>query len=226
MLEAIAEDVWGVTGTCPQPGGVVFPIRMTVIRLPDGLWLHSPVPVDDATARELDALGPVRHLVAPSLIHHLHAGAAKARWPSATLYAPAGLRAKRPDLPIDQDLSTSRWEGIVAVPIEGAPRLQEVDFVHVPTRTLLVTDLMFNVQSPATLATSLVLCGVGCHRRLGSSRAWGWVFAEDRAAVAASVERLLAHDFDRLVPAHGEVIPTGAASAARHALSRQLSWRR
>jgi hypothetical protein len=228
-MEVIAEEVWGVPGAAHLPGGVVFPLRMTVIRLPDGgLWLHSPVALDDTTARAIEALGPVRHLVAPSLLHDLHAGAAKARWPAARLHAPTALRARRPDLPIDEDLSDgSPWgDAIVAVAIRGAPKLDEFEFLHRPSRTLLVTDLAFHVLTPATFATKLVLCGVGCHGRLGSSRAWRWVFAEDRAAVAASVERLLALDFDRLVPAHGDVIASGAAPALRQALSQPLSWRR
>ena len=228
-MEAIADDVWGVSGAARMPGGVVFPLRMTVIRLPDGgLWLHSPVAIDDATAREIEALGPVRHLVAPSLLHDLHSGAAKARWPEARLHAPAALRARRPDLPIDEDLSDGRsWgDAVVALAIRGAPKLDEFEFLHRPSRTLLVTDLVFHVLAPVTFATKLVLCGAGCHGRLGSSRAWRWVFAQDRAAVAASVERILALDFDRLVPAHGEVIPRGAAPALRHALSQALSWRR
>ena len=50
-----------------------FPTRMTVVRLASGgLWLHSPTQISDGLRAELDALGPVRHLVSPNRIHYSH----------------------------------------------------------------------------------------------------------------------------------------------------------
>lgn len=52
-----------------------FSTRMTVIRLPDGgLFLHSPIRLDDGLRAELDALGTVRAVVAPNKAHHLYVG--------------------------------------------------------------------------------------------------------------------------------------------------------
>ena len=56
-----------------RAGGLELGGRMTVIRLPDGgLWIHSPVRFEPAHRAAVDALGPVRFLVAPNLMHHLH----------------------------------------------------------------------------------------------------------------------------------------------------------
>jgi hypothetical protein len=38
---------------------------------------------------------------------------------------------------------------------------------------------------------------------------------KDRAAVRAGVERLLAEEFDRVVVAHGQVLPSGGREALR-----------
>ena len=65
-----------------------FTTRMTVIRLPEGgLWVHSPTPLDDALKAEIDALGPVAHIVAPNRIHYWWAGDWKQAYPQARTYA-------------------------------------------------------------------------------------------------------------------------------------------
>jgi hypothetical protein len=53
-------------------GGFVFPTRMAVIRLADGrLWVWSPVALDEATKRAVDALGLVSDIIAPNSLHDL-----------------------------------------------------------------------------------------------------------------------------------------------------------
>ena len=72
MLQAIGDDIWVVDHDFFN-FGIHFPGRMTVIRLKSGgLWLHSPVPIDDELAAQLAELGPVEHLVGPNLFHHVH----------------------------------------------------------------------------------------------------------------------------------------------------------
>jgi hypothetical protein len=184
-----------------MPAGVRFPLRMTGIRLPDGsMWLHSPVAIDDAIAEQIERLGPVRHIVAPSLIHNVHAAGAKALWPDARLYGAVGLREKLPALEIDQDLGPvppASWGGVLApFPIEGAPAVNEV---------------------PANLQTDAILWIMGSRRQFRSSRLWAWRFTEDRAAVADSVRRVLDQDFDRVVPCHGEIVDHDAEAALQDA---------
>lgn len=226
-MEDIAEDVWGFTGEIRMPAGVRFPLRMTGIRLPDGsMWLHSPVAIDDAMAWQIERLGPVQHLVAPSLIHNVHVAAARSRWPRARLYAAPGLRAKLPGLPIDEDLGASApasWGGAVATfPIRGAAT-HEVVFLHRPSRTLLVTDLAFNVVEPANVQTSAMLWITGSHGRFRSSKLWAWRWTQDRGAVADSVRRVLEQDFDRVVPCHGAIVDRDAEAALADATQPLLT---
>jgi hypothetical protein len=226
-MEPIAEGVWGWTGEVRMPAGVRFPVRMTGVRLPDGsMWLHSPISLDDTDVRQLEALGPVRHLVAPSLIHTLFLAEARRRWPEARLYGVPGLRSKLPELPIDEDLgphAPDAWQGALRpFPIEGAPGLNEVVFLHAPSRTLLVTDLVFNVLDPANLQTELMMWITGTRRALRSSRLWAWRFTEDRAAVAQSVRRVLEQDFERVVPCHGEIVTHDGQRALAQAVTPLL----
>ena len=87
-----------------------------------GLWLHSPIAIDEALAGTLAELGEVRHIVAPNRFHHMFAGAAKRRYPAAALWAAPGLRKKRSNVAFDRDLDEEAFvaEGIEATLIEGA----------------------------------------------------------------------------------------------------------
>ena len=222
MLRAQAENLWTAEYSMKMPGGIPFPARMTVVRLPDGsLSLISPIPIDDALAAEIDAKGPVTHLLAPNLYHHLFLAAAQKRYPSARILGPAGLTAKQPSLAIGElSLADAPFRGALeALSIDGAPKLAETVFFHAPSRSLIVCDLAFNIAHPSSWKTSMVLTMMGVRGRLGQSRAWNFI-ASDKTAAGASCRRMLAWDFDRLVVAHGDVIETGAKARLTSALTR------
>src|SRR4051812_27243130 len=99
MLYRHAENLWTVDYELRLGPGLPFPTRMTVARLADHtLALISPIPIDDALSAELADLGPVSHLVAPNLLHHLHLPQARQRYSAARLLGPRGLSKKKPDL--------------------------------------------------------------------------------------------------------------------------------
>src|SRR5882757_9790761 len=102
----IGPDIWHVPAAPVRlPGGVRMPLASTVMRLADGsLVLYSPAAFDDGQVAQLAALGPVAHIVAPSLLHHLHVQAAAVRWPDAIVYGAPGLAAKRGDLTLHREL--------------------------------------------------------------------------------------------------------------------------
>ncbi len=204
------------------PGGFRFPARMTAMGLPGGgVALVSPIPVDDAMAGAIAALGEVRYLIAPNLLHHLYLGDAIARFPGATVLAPEGLARKRPDLRVDATLGAALpgelGSAVDAIAIEGVPAFSEFAFYHRPSRTLVVTDLVFHVERPRGFVANVVLALVGCHGRLGQSRVWR-LAAKDRDALAASAARLLELPFESLVMAHGTIVTVDARERLRAAL--------
>jgi len=228
-LRAVADDLWVAQQVLVKPGRVLIPINMTVIRLADGaLLLHAPIAIDDALAAALATLGPVRHVVAPNSFHHLFVGPCLQRYPQAALYVAPGLPKKRPDLTPAGVIGAGAapWAAeLDAVIIDGAPKLREVAFFHRASRTLLVTDLLFNMTHPATAATGLVLRMMGTYRRLAVSRAWRF-YTKDRRAQRPTLEAVLAWPFERIVPAHGEVyegVGTPARAAARAAFGRLVA---
>lgn len=220
-LTSLAPDLWVATRPLPIAVGDLG-TRMTVVRLPDGgLFLHSPVRLDAATREALDGIGPVRAVVAPSKVHHFFVGDYRAAYPDARLYAAPGLADKRKDLRFDAELGDAappEWAGVLdQVVFRGAPLMNEVVFLHRPTRTLVLTDLAFHIVRPPPGRARLFCWLVGA-RGFGPHRIVRFGI-RDRAAARESIGRILAWDFDRVVVAHGDVLETDGKRRFREAFA-------
>jgi len=222
-LREVAEDLW-VADSEMTVGGMPLSIRMTVIRQRDGrLILHSPIEIDDALAAEIDALGPVRDLLAPNRLHHTFLLGAERRWPEASLWGAPGLVEKRPDLVFDEVLG-DRSPPALAGTLEtllfaGAPLASEVVCFHGRTRTLIVTDLVFNIQHTRSRLSQLYLRASGAWQRVAQTPLMRMLIRE-RAAARRSLERMFEWDFDRLIMAHGEIVETNAKPVLAEALAK------
>ncbi len=212
MLRPLAPDLWVAERPLRLAVGDIG-ARMTVIRLGDGsLFLHSPVRLDDATRQALDALGPVRAVVAPSKVHHLFVGDYPAAYPGVQVFAAPGLAEKRRDLRFGGVLSDAApplWRGEIEQHVfAGARALNEVVFFHPATRTLILTDLAFNVPANRTAGARVFYRLSGAADRFGPHRLVRFLI-RDRRAARASIDAILAWDFDRVIVSHGDVLETG-----------------
>ena len=129
--------------------GFAYPTRMVVIRLQDGsLFVWSPTALSSDLTQEVDALGTVRHLVSPNLLHHLFLSEWKSAYPYARLYASPGLRRRRKLLPFDADLCDTpdlAWAmDMDQVLVRGSFFLTEAVFFHHPSHTAIFADLIQN----------------------------------------------------------------------------------
>jgi Domain of unknown function (DUF4336) len=211
-LRPLAPDLW----VADRPLALVvgdIGARMTVVRLRDGgLVLHSPVRLDEETRRALDALGPVRAVIAPSKPHNLFVGDYPAAYPAAQLYGAPGLAEKRRDLrfhAVLDDEPPPLWRGELAqLRFRGAPILEEVVFFHPSSRTLILTDLAFNVPAGRTAGARLFYLVTGAAGRFGPHRLVR-LMIRDRRAARASVDAILDWDFERVIVSHGDVLETG-----------------
>jgi hypothetical protein len=204
--------------------GLEVGTRMSVVRLARGdLLLHSPVALDAELRRELDAIGPVRFVVAPNRVHHLYAGDVARAYPEARLWVAPGLERKRPDLQfvaVLDDEAPDEWKGEVDQTFfRGRPYENEVVFLHRASRTLILCDLAFNFGPRAAAPTRWLMRLLRSYGRFGPSRL-DPLLIRDRAAARRSLERILAWDFERVVVAHGDVLESGG----REALRRGYAW--
>lgn len=224
-LRLLADDIWCAEDELRTGLGVVFPVRMTVLRDASGLTLVSPIAIDDPLAASLAELGEVRALVAPNAMHHVYLPAAIERYPEARVFGVPGLRKKCPNVVFDEMLADGPapfHAGIELHTVAGAPPMDERVLFHAETRTLIVTDLIFNIPSPANWISKIVFKYVArALGRPGQSRLWR-TFTKDRGAAGHSAARLLELDFDRLVMAHGDVVVAGG----REVLAECTTWMR
>jgi len=93
--------------------------------------------------------------------------------------------------------------------------MNELVFFHAASRTLVLTDLAFNVRSADSFVTRLFMRVNGALGTFGPSRLAKRVFLGDLAEVRIGIDRILAWDFDRVVVSHGEVLESGGREALR-----------
>jgi hypothetical protein len=228
MLTEVAPELWTAEETLRFPGWVKLPVRMTLARLPrGGLVVHSPLPLTDERLREVARIDKVEYLLAPNCLHHKFVGQWLRRFAGARLYGAPGLRAKRKDLRFAGVLGQhgldgqAPWSGVLdQILIEGAPGLNETVFLHRPSRTLLVSDLLFNIEQPANFVTTMVLKMMGTRGRLAMSRAWRR-HTKDRQKLRSSIEQVLSWNFSRILPGHGAIFES--PQAPQHAKAA-LAW--
>ncbi len=140
-LAPIADNLWSAT-TPLRFWGVETGSRMTIARLDDGgLFVHSPLPLDDGLQLEVDAMGPVEFVVAPSLFHHMAVTAWKQAYPSAVYACCPGLERKRADIAWDRvlaDRPEPEWASDLDQVFFAARTMEnEVVFFHRATRTMI-----------------------------------------------------------------------------------------
>jgi hypothetical protein len=221
-LSPFAEGVW-VDSDPVRILGMRLTAAMTILRLGDGgLLLYSPIAMTRERRAAVEALGPVAHLYAPNLYHHLWIGEWAAAFPSARLHAPAGLSKKRPDLRIGRIHNEGPEPALAGIiderRIDGF-RLQESVLVYRPAHALVVADLVHNVGRPREPWSKFYTRTMGFYDRVALSRMIRWTAFSDRAAARRSLDGLLALPFDRLIVGHGAPLSVGGKEAVAEAFN-------
>ncbi len=226
MLEAFGDDIWIAAGPHVTSAGFHYPTRMAVIRLADGgLFVWSPVALNDALREEVGALGEVRCIVAPNSLHHLALPQWRAAFPHTALYAAPGLRARRRDIAFDADLSDAPpalWAGqIDQVLVRGNVITTEVVFFHRQSGVVLFTDLIQHFPDDwfngwrALIARWDRMTGLEPQVPLKFRLAFA-----DRKAAREGLRTILAWPARQVIMAHGAPV----RAEARPFLQRAFAW--
>jgi hypothetical protein len=224
----VANDIWLVDSGPMRVAGMPIPVRMTVIRLPDNsLLLHSPTQFSFALKEKLETLGTVRHLVAPNTAHWSFMAEWQAHFPDATSWGAPGLR-KRPavakaGLRLDRDLADgtpTEWQDAIEVVVVEGQALVEAVLFHRPSRTLVLTDLVVNVEPdklPLPVRLGAKLVGAAAPHGRAPIYARAAIKAGGERVVAAG-QRLVALAPERVIFAHGAWFDTDGTARLRAAL--------
>lgn len=232
-LQAFGPDIWIQDGPVVRFwGDFEYPTRMAVIRLSSGgLFIWSPVALNGALRREVEALGPVRHIVSPNLLHHLFLEPWKAAWPAAKLWASPGLTIRRKDLRFDGvlgDAPAPDWaEDIDQVLVHGSFAMTEAVFFHRASQTAIFADLIQNFPRTWFRGWRGVLARmdglVAPHP--GAPREWRASFL-DRKAARASIDQILNWPIMQVLIAHGDSVRHDGDLFVRDAFGWLLGRRR
>jgi hypothetical protein len=211
MIAEVVKGIWVDSGPV-RIVGTKLTATMTVVRLEDGLLVHSPLPLSPERRAAVSSLGKVTHLYAPNTFHHAWLLEWNRAFPEALVHAPAPLQKKRPDVRIDQvhgDGPLASAAELEEIPILGF-RLVETALFHRASGTVIVADLVHNIGRPTDRWTKIYATLMGFYDRVALSRVLRWTAFDDRRAARASVDRLLSLPFDRLVVGHGTPLASGA----------------
>jgi hypothetical protein len=225
-LQSFGPELWVAQGPVVAVAGFAYPTRMAIMRLSGGgLFVWSPVELTEALRSQVEALGPVRHIVAPNSLHHLALAGWKAASPEARLYAPPGLRRKRPDLEFDADLEgapDAAWaEDIDQVMVRGNAITTEVVFFHRPSATVLFTDLIQQFPPGWFRGWRAVVARLDLmrEREAATPRKFRLAFV-DREQGRADLQRIQAWPAERVLMAHGEPV----TAEGRAYIARAFRW--
>lgn len=207
--------------------GVSLGRRTTIIRLASGrLVIHSTAPFTATEVAAIRALGEPGWLVEATGFHDTFTRVGRAAFPGLPCLVPGnwsaitGLPGGTPLLPSPPD-----WAGELEVcRLAGMPRVDEHVLLHRPSRTLIVADLVFHLGPDTDAWTRVFMRALaGLRAGPGMSRLFR-LMIRDQAAFRRSLAAVGDQDFDRLIPAHGEIVPRDgrallAAVLARHGLA-------
>jgi hypothetical protein len=227
--KAVAEGVWIVDGGPINAMGLTLPVRMTIFRLSDGdLLLHSPTPFSPELAKSVEALGRVRHLVAPNIAHWSFLADWQRAYPDATCWAAPGLRdraqVRASPVRIDAELgetAPAEWadtleQGVV----RGGAGFSEVWFFHRQTRTLVLVDLIENLEPDKLPRIARLVMQASAATRGTTARYLRLPVRLGGPEAREALRALVALEPDRVIFAHGRTFESDGAEA----LKRAFAW--
>ena len=208
------------------PFHLPFPTRMVVVRLASGeLWVHSPISPDEALFRAIDALGPVRYLIAPNTLHYWYMADWLERYPAASSFAVGDLqtKAKRPfriDRVLDDGAAPPPWADEIDWLLIAGSVVDEAVFHVRAARLLIVTDLIENFE-PARMRNRLLRWLIEMGGADGSTPIdLRMTFRGNRQEVARRIRQVLDWRPQRVTMAHGRPYAVGAEME----LDRAFRW--
>lgn len=198
-----------------------LPVRSVAIAIGGATVLISPG--SRLQPAQLQSLGKVTDIVAPSFLHAGGVPQAVKIYPQARLWGPPGLEQHKPQVAWTHALTEESWEyadQLPAIPLEGMSSVHEVLFVHKASRSLIVSDFCFNLIGAHGIGAWLILHLFGTYQRFAVSKFF-MKYIKDKAAFERSLERVLTYNFDKIIVGHGEIVASDAPTRLRAALKER-----
>lgn len=234
-LTRVTDDIWIADDAPISAAGLSLPVRMTVIRLSSGdLVLHSPVRYSPALRNELEHLGRIRYLLAPSVAHWMFIPDWQRELPQASTFAARGLAGRRQvreaGLRIDRELgdyTPEEWAADLETVSVNAPMFSELELFDKRSRTLILTDLVQNLEPDHLPAATRAAAGLlGIAKPDGKAPIYLRLLLHlGGRSVRSAAERLVSFAPERVIFAHGDWFRSEGTERLRHSLRWLLASR-
>lgn len=220
-LQQLADGIWIIDGESISFLSFPYEIRCTVIEVGGKLLIHSPVQL--SASKYLERLpGNPGYIVSPNKLHSLFLADWQKAFPEVKFYAPPGLSRKLKKVSFAgqlSDVAEPEWEKCLKQKIvRGSWFMSEVVFFHIPSKTLILGDLIEN-HNPDKLnwlyrfiaKINEMLAPAGT-----TARVFRWTFIHRRQA-RADLEEILGWGAERVIVNHGPVVDHKAEEFLKHA---------
>ena len=214
-LKPVATDIWMVDGPVIRFGvpwpKIPFPTRMTVIRMGDSLFIHSPTPLSPRLRTEIEEIGQPRWIIGPNRLHYWWIRDWTSIFPAAEAYLAPRIEEQargRIDFPHRALNGTHGYpwdDAIDTLPVHGS-FMTEVVFFHRASRTLVLTDFIENFEAHKIRSSFLrwvVRLGGALAPDGGMPHDMRFSYRRHRAQMRAAVEQMIAWNPERVIIAHG-----------------------
>ncbi|MDB5038432.1 MAG: hypothetical protein JWQ35_1960 [Bacteriovoracaceae bacterium] len=220
-LQSVGPNIW-IKSHKFKSYGIPMLSRMIICRLPNNqLWIWSPIQIDQQLKTEIDSLGDVAYVVAPNRYHHLFLSSVREFFPNALFYCAPGLEIKRKDVRFDGTLNSEvlhPWSSSFdQINLKGSHSYNEVIFFHKESKTLIVTDLIFNMKKVKPIFGKLFFFFYGVLGRPASSILIKYIL-RNRSHTRDVVNIILQWKFEQVIMAHGEMINENAKDSFKQAV--------
>lgn len=216
----LAENLWLLAYPLKMLGADLRR-NVTLIRLRSGkMIIHSTAPFSHEDVTAIRSLGEPGWLLDGILRHDTFAKEGRLAFPDIPYLAPEGFSELVGFATTTIVPPPIEWIGeLLALEIQGAPEARDTALFHVPSRTLILTELVFNFDGNEPIWTELLLrAAVGGEHHPGMSRPVK-AGIKDEVAFQSSLATILEWDFDRVIVGHGDVIEHDGKSKLRAALA-------
>jgi len=227
-LKSVAENIWIADGPeirfGPRGLKMPFPTRMTIVRLAEGLFVHSPTQLAAGLRADVEALGKVRWIVGPNRIHYWWIPQWHEAFPDAAVFLAPRIREQagghiafassclgsESGYPWDEEITT--------LPVSGS-YMTEFEFFHHGSRTLILTDLIENFEPwKLSLWMRLLTWLGGVQDPNGSMpRDMRVSFSSRKAELRGAVETMIGWAPERVIIAHGRWYEQNGTAELRRA---------
>jgi len=186
--------------------------RMTIMRTRAGeLVIHNPIRLQDADYLKIEALGLVTHIIAPNAFHQSDGAYYRFRFPLAVYYPPGSSGGRHWPAGLRKEIDSHS--------VAGLRFLDETVFFHRISRTLVVTDLVFNLHDRLKGLEKWLSRLNRVDDRFGPSRIFQYFFVRNKIELGRSLAHILRWDFERVIMSHGDLLERGGPKAIQSSFS-------